>query len=157
MSIKKKSKNTSNTHRKKKPILEEKIKVNFAELSKESKRSWYIPGYYESYTYNCIACGKDSEFAANLQKKWYEEKKRYFWMRPNKCSQCYGEWLELKREIGKFPELLKTPLTTVELTAMLAKLERFRILNNQKFDFSLHNRIKKILQSTMELSEPPLS
>jgi Probable zinc-ribbon domain len=153
MSIKKKSKNTSNLKRKRQQILGDKIKVNFSELSEASKRSWGIPSYYESDKYNCIACGKHSEFTASLQQKWYEEKKKYFWMRPNKCSECYGEWLELKREISKFPELLKTSLTIAELTSMLDKLERFRILNNRKFDFSLDNRIKKILRREVELSD----
>jgi len=142
MSIKNKS------QRKKHEIFHNKIKVNFAELSEASKRSWGIPSYYESYMYKCIACGKESEFPASLQQQWYEEKKKYFWMRPNKCSACYTESLKLKREIANFSDLLKTPLTIPELTEMLAKLERFHILNNKnKFDFSLYNRIKKRLKS----------
>ncbi|MDZ8189985.1 MAG: hypothetical protein RMX96_34765 [Nostoc sp. ChiSLP02] len=147
MSIKNKSQKTANPHRKKHEILQDKIKVNFAELSEASKRSWGIPSYYESYIYNCIACGKESEFSATLQQQWYEEKKKYFWMRPNKCSACYVEYLELRREIATFSELLKSSLTISELTEMLAKLGRFHILNNKnKFDYSLYNRINKKLK-----------
>ena len=127
--------------------MEHKIKVNFGELSEASKRSWGIPQYYESYMYKCIGCDNYSEFTASLQQQWYEEKKKYFWMRPNKCCVCYAEYLQLRREIATFSELLKTSLTIHELTAMLAKLERFYILNNQKFDYSLDKRIKKLLQS----------
>ncbi|MDZ8110336.1 MAG: zinc-ribbon domain containing protein [Nostoc sp. DedQUE12a] len=148
MSIKKKAQKTVNPHRKKYEFLQNKIKVNFAELSEASKRSWGIPNYYESYMYKCIACGKESEFPASLQQQWYEEKKKYFWMRPNKCSACYLESLKLRREIATFSELLKTSLTIPELTEMLVKLERFHILNNKnKFDFSLYNRIKKRLKT----------
>ncbi|BAY79834.1 hypothetical protein NIES25_63220 (plasmid) [Nostoc linckia NIES-25] len=146
MSITKKSQKTANPRRSKHDILQNKIKVNFAELSEASKRSWGIPNYYESYIYKCIACGKESEFTASLQQQWYEEKKKYFWMRPNKCSACYLESQKLRREIANFSELLKTSLTITELTEMLAQIERFHILNNKnKFDFSLYNRIKKRL------------
>jgi len=152
MSIKRKSKITANPQRKKTKTSQNKIKVNFAELSAASKRSWGIPSYYESYTYECIACGKYSEFPASLQQQWYEEKKKYFWMRPNKCPACYAESIKLKHEIATFPELLKTSLTIPELTEMLAKVERFTILNNKKCDWSLYNRIKKILQSKVSSS-----
>ncbi|MBL1198246.1 MAG: hypothetical protein FWK04_03970 [Nostoc sp. GBBB01] len=142
MSIKNKS------QRKKHKIYHNKIKVNFAELSEASKRSWVIPSYYESYMYKCIACGKESEFSASLQQQWYEEKKKYFWMRPNKCSACYKESLKLRHEIATFSELLKTSLTINELTEMLAKLEKFHVLNNKnKFNFALYNRIQKMLHS----------
>jgi len=147
MSIKQKSKITKNSHRKKPEISSKKIKVNFAELSEASKRSWGIPEYYESCEYQCIGCGKTSVFSASLQQQWYEEKKKYFWMRPNKCSACYAESLQLKREIANFSELLKASLTLPELTEMLTKLERFHILKNNKCDWSLYNRIKKKIAS----------
>jgi hypothetical protein len=147
MSIKKKSQTTKNPHRKKPEISQKKIKVNFAELSEASKRSWGITEYYETYEYQCIACGKYAKFTARLQKQWYEEKKKYFWMRPNKCYACYQECLKLKCEIATFPELLRTPLTIHELTEMLAKIEQFQILSNGKLDWALYNRVKKILQS----------
>ncbi|NJR17679.1 MAG: hypothetical protein HC785_19470 [Calothrix sp. CSU_2_0] len=148
MSIKKKARKTANPQRKKtqkkrQQILGDKIIVNFAKLSEASKRSYGIPSYYESYTYNCIACGKDFQFSASLQQQWYEEKKKYFWMRPNKCGVCYEESLQLKREIATFPKLLRTSLTIDELKEMLAKLEKFNLLSKNKFDSSLYNRIKK--------------
>jgi hypothetical protein len=148
MSSKRKSQKTANRQRKRQQILGNKIKVNFAQLSEASKCSSSIPDYYESYTYKCIVCGQHSEFSASLQQEWYEGKKKYFWMRPNKCGACYAEYWNLKREISTFSELLKTSLTISELTAMLAKIERFHLLNNKnKFNFSLYNRIKKILKS----------
>jgi hypothetical protein len=154
MSIKRKSPKTANRQRKRQQILGNKIKVNFAELSEASKRSWSIPSHYESYIYKCIACGEDSEFSASLQQEWYEQKKKYFWMAPNKCRLCYVEWLTLKGEIANFPELLNTSLTITELTTMLAKMERFHVLNNKhKLDFSLYNRLKKIIKSKTELSD----
>jgi hypothetical protein len=147
MSIKKKSKIRKKLQRKTLHISSKKIKVNFDELSLESKRSLGITQYYESYTYDCIGCGQQSLFPASLQQQWYEQKKKYFWMRPNKCGNCYGEWLQLRKEIATFPKLLRTPLTITDLTEMLAKLDRFYILDSNSFDYSLCNRIKKQLQS----------
>jgi Probable zinc-ribbon domain len=154
MSIKRKSKKTANLQRKQQKALGKSIKVNFARLSEASKRSWVIPAYYEDSEYKCICCAKKSVFTASSQQQWYEEKKKYFWMRPNKCHECYIEHLSLKRDIANFPELLKTSLTISELTAMLAKLERFNILNNKvKFDSALYNRIKKILRLLPERND----
>lgn len=73
-------------------------------------------------------------------------------MRPNKCFVCYAESLKLKPEIATFSELLRTSLTIPELTAMLAQFERFRIISNNKIDWSLYNRIQKILQSKVKSS-----
>lgn len=74
-----------------------KIPVCFTALSEASQRSWTIPEFYEDETYRCVDCGKESLFTAEMQREWYEVKKRYFFQRPIRCSEHHEEW-RLKRK-----------------------------------------------------------
>ncbi len=73
------------------------IKINFNSLSKESQNSWTIPEFYEDEIIKCRVCNSSFIFTAEKQKEWYEEKKKYFYMRPVLCKTHYLESLKNKK------------------------------------------------------------
>jgi hypothetical protein len=124
-----------------------KVPVDFSQLSASSQRSYGIPHYYEDIKFQCLGCDKEVTFPASQQKQWYEEQKRYFWERPNKCFDCYREWLMLRHDIAHFYQVLRGAPTVEELQAMLDKIERCRVLSRGKVNWAVYNRVKKLFDS----------
>lgn len=128
-----------------------RVPVDFSQLSASSQRSYGIPNYYEDIKFACLGCGKNVIFSATQQQRWYEEEKRYFWERPNKCYDCYREWLALRYEISHFYLVLRRAPTVEALQTMLDKIERCRVLSQGKVDWAVYQRVKKLLDASQGL------
>ena len=123
-----------------------KILVNKDKISVASKKSYSVPQYWESYLSICCGCGARFPISADWQKAQYEINKRYIWDRPNKCPNCYREWIQLKLLVGTFPFLLRNSPSTENLEFMRIKLDRLNKLQSRR-DWALCARVIKLLKS----------
>ena len=85
-----------------------KIRIDKEAWSDESKRSYSYDShieFYEDERYQCVKCGCSAVFSAQEQKEAFEVKKRYIWQRRTLCKSCYGELLELKKELSMYEEM----------------------------------------------------
>jgi len=118
------------------------LPVDRDKLSKESKRTAYIPDRYTSRNDVCIGCGVKMLFSAEEQKKWYEEYKMYIHSTRSRCSTCQEKWKDLKNEVLEMPARLRGQCDLVELERMLVcitQLDSMTISN--KLDNALTSRI----------------
>jgi len=106
------------------PQVPKKIPVNLDNLSEKSLRSWGLPTHYKDELYKCVDCGITCLFTAVEQQQWYEEVKRYYWQRPNRCSIHHDEWREKRKhkfEMDRDLELLKQTPNDKEIMLKCAK------------------------------------
>ena len=80
----------------------EKERINKNAYSEESKRSVgheFLGEYYEDIKYNCSKCKEIAIFLASEQKKAYEVRKEYMWVKRQLCDNCWKEMRSIKAEL----------------------------------------------------------
>ena len=117
-------------------------------LSAESRRSAFLPDFYESRIETCVGCESTFLFSAAHQKRWFEEWKIYVHARRFRCVRCQTDWQRLRREVQEFPAKLREEYSVRDLTVMLENLLRFeKLSDNGKTNPALKNRVRKMIKS----------
>jgi transcription elongation factor Elf1 len=90
-----------------KPSVRTPVPVDATQWSEKSRQSLdytFAPAFYEDKPFTCRACGAESVFTAEQQKREFEVKKAYTWQQHVLCGSCFSKKHELLAENDAFSQ-----------------------------------------------------